>query len=104
MVKYDICKAGQAGWERVLGCWASATIGPGSQQDIGRGNMQAVQLRALQGINSCRSDKVPGQARLGLVWFDPVWSGFGLAGFDRMGWDGMGWGKRRTLDGYVVGP
>ncbi|KKP00898.1 hypothetical protein THAR02_07011 [Trichoderma harzianum] len=53
--------------------------------------MQAVQLRALQGINSCRSDKVPGQARLGLVWFDPVWSGFGLAGFDRMGWDGMGW-------------
>ncbi|KAF3062675.1 hypothetical protein CFAM422_010713 [Trichoderma lentiforme] len=49
--------------------------------------MQAVQLRALQGINSCRSDKVPGQARYGLVWFDPVWSGFGLASTE---WDGMG--------------
>lgn len=70
MVKYNICR--QVG--RGIGCWVSAAIGPGSQQDIGRGNMQAVQLRALKAFPQTVVSSGQGP------WPGLVWSGF-----DRMG-------------------
>lgn len=66
-------RAGRTGWERNWGVGYRRRSVQGSQQDIGRGNMQAVQLRGLKAL-----PQTDGRVDAGKV--PPVW-----ARRDRMG-------------------